>query len=46
MMSELQNKEGFCGKEGNGLYALHFYEKVMQLACFMSYLKSTGFFAG
>lgn len=46
MMSELQSKEGFCGKEGNELYAVHFYEKVMQLTCFISYLKSTGALVG
>lgn len=37
-MSELQSKEGFCSKEENELYAIHFYEKVMQLTCFISYL--------
>lgn len=45
-MSELQSKEGFWGKEENELYTVHFYEKVMQLTCFISYLKSTGALVG
>lgn len=46
-MSELQSKEGFCGKEGNELYPVYFYEKInVQLTCFKSYLKSTGSLEG
>lgn len=44
--SEFQNKEGFCSKEGNYLYAVHFHPKVMQLTCFVSYLKPECVLAG